>query len=250
MGSFTAIVHDLKALATADKAAFLPRFFKTGKGQFGEGYLFHGITVPDQRNVVKNHHSTTSKETIIALLDSPYHEERLTGILIMCEKFREAKKTGKEKEWVDLYLSKADRVNNWDLVDSSAHIILGQWLENKDRKILYTLAVDPMLWRNRIAVVATWYFIRKNNDLKDILELSKIMLTHKHDLMHKATGWMLREGWKKDPLAIEEFLDEFATRMPRTMLRYAIEKMDEKKRKGYLNKSATLSAPHRMQDHH
>jgi 3-methyladenine DNA glycosylase AlkD len=234
MGSFMAIVHDLKAFATADKAAFLPRFFKTGKGQYGEGDKFHGITVPDQRTVVKKHHSTTSKETIIALLDSPYHEERLTGILILCQKFIESKKTGKEKEWVDLYLKKADRVNNWDLVDASAHIILGQWLENKDRKMLYTLAVDPLLWRNRIAVVATWHFIRKNNDLKDILELSKIMLSHKHDLMHKATGWMLREGWKKDPLAVEAFLDEFATRMPRTMLRYAIEKMEEKKRKGYL----------------
>ena len=234
MGSFTAIVKDLKSFATAEKAAFLPRFFKTGKGQYGEGDKFHGITVPDQRTVVKKHHSTTSKETIIALLDSAYHEERLTGILILCQKFIESKKTGEEKEWVDLYLSKADRVNNWDLVDASAHIILGQWLENKDRKILYTLAVDPLLWRNRIAVVATWHFIRKNNDLKDILELSKIMLSHKHDLMHKATGWMLREGWKKDPLAVEAFLDEFATCMPRTMLRYAIEKMEEKKRKGYL----------------
>ena len=234
MGSFTAIVKDLKAFATLDKAVFLPRFFKTGKGQYGEGDKFHGITVPDQRTVVKKHHPTTRKATIIALLDSPYHEERLTGILILCQKFIESKKTGEEKEWVALYLSKADRINNWDLVDSSAHIILGQWLENKDRKILYTLAVDPLLWRNRIAVVATWHFIRKNNDLKDILELSKIMLSHKHDLMHKATGWMLREGWKKDPLAIEEFLDEFATRMPRTMLRYTIEKMEEKKRKGYL----------------
>ena len=234
MGSYKAIVKDLKAFATEEKAAFLPRFFKTGKGQYGEGDLFHGITVPDQRTVAKKHHSTTSKETIIALLDSGYHEERLTGIFILWQKFVESKKLGKEKEWVDLYLKKADRINNWDLVDSSAHIILGQWLEDKDRKILYKLATDPLLWRNRIAVVATWHFIRKNNDLKDILELSKIMLSHKHDLMHKATGWMLREGWKKDPLAIEEFLDEFATRMPRTMLRYAIEKMEEKKRRGYL----------------
>jgi 3-methyladenine DNA glycosylase AlkD len=135
----------------------------------------------------------------------------------MCEKFREAKKTGKEKEWVDLYLSKADRVNNWDLVDASAHIILGQWLEDKDRKILYTLAVDPLLWRNRIAVVATWHFIRKNNDLKDILELSKIMLTHKHDLMHKATGWMLREAGKKDLKQLNNFIKRFGHQMPRTM---------------------------------
>jgi 3-methyladenine DNA glycosylase AlkD len=161
MGSFTAIVQDLKAFATAEKAAFLPRFFKTGKGQYGEGDQFHGITVPDQRTVAKKHQSTTSKETIIALLDSGYHDERLTGILILCQKFLESKKSGKEKEWVDLYLKKADRVNNWDLVDSSAHIILGQWLEDKDRKILYKLASDPLLWRNRIAVVATLHFIKK-----------------------------------------------------------------------------------------
>jgi len=199
LGSYKAIVKDLKAFATEEKAAFLPRFFKTGKGQYGEGDLFHGITVPDQRTVAKKHQSTTSKETIIALLDSGYHEERLTGILILCQKFLESKKSGKEKEWVDLYLKNADRINNWDLVDSSAHIILGQWLEDKDRKILYKLATDPLLWRNRIAVVATWHFIRKNNDLKDILELSKIMLSHQHDLMHKATGWMLREGWNKRP---------------------------------------------------
>jgi 3-methyladenine DNA glycosylase AlkD len=129
----------------------------------------------------------------------------------------------------------ADRVNNWDLVDASAHIIVGQYLEDKDRSILYKLAKENSLWKNRIAVVATWHFIRKNSDLKDILQLSEIMLTHKHDLMHKATGWMLREGWKKDAKQIEKFLDKFATQMPRTMLRYAIEKMEETKRKGYLN---------------
>jgi 3-methyladenine DNA glycosylase AlkD len=112
---------------------------------------------------------------------------------------------------------------------------VGQYLEDKDRSILYKLAKENSLWKNRIAVVATWHFIRKNSDLKDILQLSEIMLTHKHDLMHKATGWMLREGWKKDAKQIEKFLDKFATQMPRTMLRYAIEKMEETKRKGYLN---------------
>jgi 3-methyladenine DNA glycosylase AlkD len=229
------ICKELRSFATKEKAAFLPRFFKTGKGEYGEGDRFHGIVVPDQRKVANKHSASTSKETIVELLHSPFHEERLTGVLILCNKFNEAKKIGKEKEWFDLYLKMAERINNWDLVDASAHIIVGQYLEDKDRSILYKLSKENSLWKNRIAVVATWHFIRKNSDLKDILQLSEIMLTHKHDLMHKATGWMLREGWKKDAKQIEKFLDKFATQMPRTMLRYAIEKMEETKRKGYLN---------------
>jgi 3-methyladenine DNA glycosylase AlkD len=235
MSDAKTICKELRSFATIEKAAFLPRFFKTGKGEYGEGDRFHGVVVPDQRKVANKFSSTTSKEVIIELLHSPFHEERLTALLILCNKFNQAKKTGKEKEWYDLYLTMADRVNNWDLVDASAHIIVGQYLEDKERSILYKLAKENSLWKNRIAVVATWHFIRKNSDLKDILQLSEIMLTHKHDLMHKATGWMLREGWKKDAKQIEKFLDKFATQMPRTMLRYAIEKMEETKRKGYLN---------------
>lgn len=235
MGDKKTIVKDLLRYASKEKAEFLPRFFKTGKGEYGEGDRFHGIVVPDQRKVAKQHTSTTNKETIVELLHSPFHEERLTGVIILCNKFNEARKTGKEKEWYDLYLKMAERINNWDLVDISAHIVVGQYLEDKDRSILYKLATDKSLWKNRIAVVATWHFIRRQKDLKDILQLSEIMLTHQHDLMHKATGWMLREGWKKDAKQIEKFLDQYATQMPRTMLRYAIEKMDETKRKGYLN---------------
>ncbi len=235
MSDAKTISKALLAFATKEKAEFLPRFFKTGKGEYGEGDRFHGVVVPDQRKVANKYSSTTSKEVIIELLHSPFHEERLTGVFILCNKFNEAKKTGKEKEWYDLYLKMAERINNWDLVDASAHIIVGQYLEDKDRSILYKLAKENSLWKNRIAVVATWHFIRKNSDLKDILQLSEIMLTHKHDLMHKATGWMLREGWKKDAKQIEKFLDKFTTQMPRTMLRYAIEKMEETKRKGYLN---------------
>jgi 3-methyladenine DNA glycosylase AlkD len=235
MSDAKTISKELRSFATKEKAEFLPRFFKTGKGEYGEGDKFLGVVVPDQRKVASKHASTINKETIIELLNSPIHEERLTALLIMCNKFNDAKKIGKEKEWYDLYLKMADRVNNWDLVDASAHIIVGQYLEDKDRSILYKLAKENSLWKNRIAVVATWHFIRKNSDLKDILQLSEIMLTHKHDLMHKATGWMLREGWKKDAKQIEKFLDKFATQMPRTMLRYAIEKMEETKRKGYLN---------------
>jgi 3-methyladenine DNA glycosylase AlkD len=235
MSDAQTICKELRSFATKEKAEFLPRFFKTGKGEYGEGDCFHGIVVPDQRKVANKHSASTSKETIVELLHSPFHEERLTGVLILCNKFNEAKKIGKEKEWFDLYLKMAERINNWDLVDASAHIIVGQYLEDKDRSILYKLSKENSLWKNRIAVVATWHFIRKNSDLKDILQLSEIMLTHKHDLMHKATGWMLREGWKKDAKQIEKFLDKFATQMPRTMLRYAIEKMEETKRKGYLN---------------
>ena len=235
MSDAKTISKALLAFASKEKAEFLPRFFKTGKGEYGEGDRFHGVVVPDQRKVANKFSSTTSKEVIIELLHSPFHEERLTGVFILCNKFNEAKKIGKEKEWYDLYLKMAERINNWDLVDASAHIIVGQYLEDKDRSILYKLAKENSLWKNRIAVVATWHFIRKNSDLKDILQLSEIMLTHKHDLMHKATGWMLREGWKKDAKQIEKFLDKFATQMPRTMLRYAIEKMEETKRKGYLN---------------
>lgn len=236
MSEAKAIIADLKKLASKEKAEFLPRFFKTGKGEYGYGDKFHGVVVPDQRSVAKKHFSSTSRETILELLDSPFHEERLTSLFILCHKFNEARKVGKEKEWVDLYLQNAEKVNNWDLVDTTAHIILGQWLADKDRKILYTLAKDPSLWKNRIAVVATWHFIRKQNDVKDILALAVIMLSHKHDLMHKATGWMLREGWKKKPREIETFIDTYLAIMPRTMLRYAIEKMEEKKRKSYLNR--------------
>jgi 3-methyladenine DNA glycosylase AlkD len=235
MSDAKTISKALLAFASKEKAEFLPRFFKTGKGEYGEGDRFHGVVVPDQRKVANKFSSTTSKEVIIELLHSPFHEERLTGVFILCNKFNEAKKIGKEKEWYDLYLKMAERINNWDLVDASAHLIVGQYLEDKDRSILYKLAKENSLWKNRIAVVATWHFIRKNSDLKDILQLSEIMLTHRHDLMHKATGWMLREGWKKDAKQIEKFLDKFATQMPRTMLRYAIEKMEETKRKGYLN---------------
>jgi 3-methyladenine DNA glycosylase AlkD len=230
------IVADLKLLASKEKAEFLPTFFKTGKGEYGYGDRFHGVVVPDQRSVAKKHFPTTSRETIVELLESPFHEERLTSLFILCHKFNEARKKGMEKEWVDLYLLHAEKVNNWDLVDATAHVILGQWLEDKDRKILYTLAKDPSLWKNRIAVVATWHFIRKQNDVKDILALAVIMLSHKHDLMHKATGWMLREGWKKKPREIEVFIETYLSVMPRTMLRYAIEKMEEKKRKGYLKR--------------
>lgn len=143
-------------------------------------------------------------------------------------------KKGEGEKYVKIYLQEIEYVNNWDLVDSTAYKILGKWLEDKDRKILYHLAGSNSIWENRIAIVATYYFI-KRRDFKDLFQLSTKLLFHPHDLMHKAIGWMLREAWKVNPGPIEKFLDQHASVMPRTMLRYAIERMKESNRKRYLN---------------
>jgi 3-methyladenine DNA glycosylase AlkD len=227
------IIDELKSFSNKNKARILASFFKTGKGEYGEGDHFLGITVPIQRSIAKKYAKIASKKTIIDLLNSPLHECRLTGVFMLCQQFNDQKKNGNEKEYVNLYLKNINRINNWDLVDSSAHIIIGQWLEDKDRNILYKFANSKSLWKNRIAIIATLHFIKKN-DIVDILKLSKIMLTHQHDLIHKATGWMLREAWKRKPTEIEKFISLYATSMPRTMLRYAIEKMDIKKRSVFL----------------
>ena len=229
------IQKELRKKINKEKAAFFPTFFKTGKGQYGEGDVFLGIVVPDQRAIAKKHFQESDKQTIIELLDSDYHEERLTGLFILNLKFAADKKKGNEKQWVDLYLKKINRVNNWDLVDSSAHMILGPWLEDKDRSLLYTFARDKNLWINRIAMLSTFHYIKKG-EMEDALKIAEILLPHPHDLIHKATGWMLREGWKRKPAIIEAFIKKHISIMPRTMLRYAIEKMDEDKRKAFLQK--------------
>lgn len=233
MNTLKEIQKALRAIASKEKAAFFPRFFKTGKGEYGEGDIFLGVTVPQQRAIAKQFYKNSDAQVITALLDSAIHEERLIALYLLIASFKDAQKKGTEKKWVDLYLKKIDRVNNWDLVDASAHYILGAWLENKDRSILYKLAATDHLWKNRIAVVSTFHFIR-NNDLKDLLQLSEQLLQHPHDLMHKAIGWMLREGWKRDPVTIEKFIITHRPNMPRTMLRYAIEKMEEEKRLKFL----------------
>lgn len=235
MSVYQQIVAELKHKASTEKAAFFPRFFKTGKGQYGEGDLFYGITVPHQRSIAKKYQDAADANTLVSLLDAAYHEERLTAIFILLHKFKIAKKTHDERYWVDLYLQKIDRINNWDLVDSSAPYLLGVWLEDKDRSILYAFAQDPSLWKNRIAVLSTFHFIKKN-DLRDLLQLSEQLLSHPHDLMHKAIGWMLREAWKRDPQRIENFIEKHIAKMPRTLLRYAIEKMETTKRLAYLKK--------------
>ena len=235
MNLYPVLTKELKSLANKDKAVIMQRFFKTGIGEYGEGDKFLGVTVPQQRNLVKKYYKDATQELILKLMYSKIHEERLTGILILVEKFKKAITKNEQANWAKLYIKNAHQINNWDLVDSSAHLILGKWLEDQDKKILYQFVNADSLWKNRIAIVATLHFIRKK-EFDDLLKLSKILLSHPHDLIHKATGWMLREAWNKDNTIIEEFLQLHYLKMPRTMLRYAIEKMPENKRKWFLKK--------------
>ena len=211
------------------------RFFKTGKGEYGEGDVFIGVTVPNCRTVA----STFLDSPLSAIensLKSPIHEERLTALLVLGEKFARTKKENEKKEIVEFYLKNKKFVNNWDLVDSSADKILGNHLLNEktNRKIIYNLADSNYLWDKRIGVIATFAFIKKMQ-FADTFALCEKLLNDKHDLMHKACGWMLREIGKRDEKALEGFLHKHANKMPRTMLRYAIEKFPEEKRKSYLS---------------
>ena len=227
------VKNELRALSVPNKSEAMQRFFKTGKGEYGEGDVFIGVSVPNQRLIAKAYYQDATQKDITDLLDSVYHEERLTAVLMLVLKYKSDKKKNEHKKWVDLYLQKTNCINNWDLVDSSAHLILGDWLENKERTILQKLAQGPHLWENRIAIVSTLHFIRKH-DIRDAISLTKLLMTHSHDLIHKACGWMLREAWQKQPEAIETFLDQYAPKMPRTMLRYTIEKLNEDLRQYYL----------------
>lgn len=219
------IYNSLVARSDEEKKIVLPRFFKTGKGQYGEGDKFLGVTVPNVREVAKKF-KTVGIEDIETLLHSEWHEMRLCALIILVEN----SKKSVSKETFDFYLSQTKYINNWDLVDLSAPAIVGKYLLDKNRDILYTMAESDLLWDNRIAMVATLTFIR-NNDLDDAYNLSLKMMSHKHDLMHKAIGWMLREAGKRDEERLYNFVMEYKSQMPRTMLRYAIEKFDEERRK-------------------
>jgi 3-methyladenine DNA glycosylase AlkD len=224
---------ELKRVANEEKASVLMRFFKTGKGEYGEEDIFVGVTVPETRKAARTFLDTPVSE-LIPSLKSPYHEERLTALLVLVEKYKKAKTEKEKKVVVDFYLKNKYAVNNWDLVDLTADKILGNYLIDKDRKILYHYIQSKNLWERRMAVIATFAFIRKN-DFNDTFKLCEKLLTDKHDLIHKACGWMLREIGKRDEKALEAFLKKHVQRMPRTMLRYAIERFPEKKRKAYLN---------------
>ena len=220
------IKQDLQKLKDPEKAEILSRFFKTGKGEYGEGDIFLGIKVPEQRKIAKNYN--LSLKEIQELLSSNIHEYRLTALFILISKYKKSDK----KQIVNFYLKNTKNINNWDLVDISAPKILGDYLLDKDKSVLYNLAKSNNLWERRIAILSTFTFIR-NNQFEDTLNISEILLNDKHDLIHKAVGWMLREIGKKDQEIEENFLDKHYKNMPRTMLRYAIEKFEENKRKFY-----------------
>lgn len=219
------IKADLQALGNAEKAKVLMRFFKTNKGEYGEGDTFLGITVPEQRLVAKQYFSTASLKDIKQLLSFDIHEYRLTSLLMLVLKYEKTKDSEEKKDIVSFYLSQTSRINNWDLVDTSCYKILGHYCfhENQEQ-ILFHLASSEDLWEKRIAVVSTMYFIREKS-LKIVPELVLKNMNHPHDLMHKANGWMLREMGEKDERFLIEFLDEYATQLPRTSLRYALEKL-------------------------
>jgi 3-methyladenine DNA glycosylase AlkD len=223
--------NQLYKIRDKEKAKHLAGFFKTGKGQYGEGDVFWGITVPNQRIIAKGCSDTSMKE-VQSLLKDKVHECRLTALLILIQKYNKAEETEKEKIF-KIYLKNTKYINNWDLVDLSAPQIVGDFLLDKDRSVLYKLVKSKNLWDRRIAVLSTFTFIR-NKDFKDILVFSEILLNDKHDLMHKAVGWMLREMGKRDKKIEVEFLKKYCKKMPRTMLRYSIEKFEEKERKAFL----------------
>ena len=222
----------LKALGDPAIAKHSKRFFKTGKGQYGEGDQFLGIRVPVLRREVKKH-TDLSLPVIQEVLKSGFHEARLFALLLLVQKF--ANSTQIERKAIyDLYLASSRYINNWDLVDSSAHQIIGGYLEARSRRPLYRLARSNNLWERRVSIIATLHFIR-SHDFSDTLAIAEILLDDDQDLIHKATGWMLREVGNRDKTAETAFLNVHYKKMPRTMLRYAIEKLPEKERLGYLN---------------
>jgi 3-methyladenine DNA glycosylase AlkD len=227
------IKGELENLADKEKSRILARFFKTATGEYGEGDIFIGVSVPNQRKVAKSRYKDTSLSDISELIRSPIHEHRLTALFLLINLYQAAKQPEFRKEIIDFYLRNLDFVNNWDLVDSSAYKLLGDYLIDKEREILYDLAKSHNVWHQRVAIIATMCFI-KNGDFKDCLAISEMLLTHKHDLIHKAVGWMLREIGNRHLQTERAFLDKHHKTMPRTMLRYAIEKFEPKLRAEYL----------------
>ncbi len=232
MKTITSIKHCLESYNDFDKAEKAPKFFQAQSGGYGEGDQFLGVSVPNQRKVAKKFWANINEVELVKLLNDPIHEVRLSAVFMLVEKFNKAKVDEKE-HWVKVYLNNLGGINNWDLVDSSADKILGKWLLDKDKTILYNLATSGDLWKERIAIVATYEFIR-NNRFEETYKIAEMLLEHPHDLIHKAVGWMLKEMGKRNPEAEEYFLKKHYHKMPRTMLRYAIEKLGEQRRVAYL----------------
>ncbi len=228
------IKKELLEISSPEKKVILERFFKTGKGQYGEGDVFLGITVPQLRSIVKKYKQLENFEVAILLKDE-YHECRMTALFFLLSKYEKTKSEAIRYELFQLYIQHVDYINNWDLVDLTAPTIVGAYFWDRNRNNLYQYAQSNHLWLQRISIIATFYHIRKN-DFRTTLEIATILLQHKHDLIHKAVGWMLREIGKRDYQTEYNYLIENKRyqSMPRTMLRYAIEKFPESIRQDFL----------------
>lgn len=232
--SLKEITEALNRQKNTQKSRDLARFFKTGQGEYGEGDLFIGIPIPQIRDIVKIHQGAPLS-VLHELLLSPFHEYRMTAVLILVHRFEKEKEQQKRKEYIDFYIQHVDRLNNWDLVDLSCYKLLGRWLEDKEKILLYEWARTDHLWKQRIAIVSCMYFV-KRGEFKECLEIADILQSHPHDLIHKAVGWLLREVGKKDRQTLTDYLMPRYRQMPRTMLRYAIEHYPEERRKAFLKR--------------
>jgi len=232
MTSSTRLLRDLRKVSTRSRATANQRFFKTGPGEYGEGDRFLGTTLPDLRRLSVKYDALSLGE-LRSLLTSRWHEERLVALFILIRQYQRGSQAARNAIY-KLYLGHTRYINNWDLVDSSAAAIVGAHLYERDRALLHKLAQSRSIWERRIAVLASFYFIRKG-EYEDTLTIAELLLRDEHDLIHKAVGWMLREIGKRDQAVEERFLKTHAARMPRTMLRYAIERFPEPLRRRYLN---------------
>lgn len=223
---------ELKSKANSKRASESRRYFKTGKGEYGEGDIFWGVVVPEIRKIARKYVDLEFRD-LRELLKSKVHEERLSALLILVDKYEKGRQDG--KSIFRFYLKNTKYINNWDLVDLSAPKIVGDYLLDKNRNLVYKLAKSKNIWERRIAILSTFAFI-KRNQFSEALKISEMLLKDKHDLIHKAVGWALREVGKQSQTALEKFLKTHSKKMPRTMLRYAIERLPEGKRRGWLNK--------------
>lgn len=235
MNAAKELKDELQNMANEQKAKHLSRFFKTGRGQYAEGDKFLGINVPVNKSLVKKYYKDTTLTDMAEMLHSSWHDYRFAALQCMVMQYEKADEE-MQKALVDLYLNNLSGINNWDLVDCSAHKIIGAWaLKKQDLSQIEKLSDSHNLWQERIAVVSSWAFI-KNKQYDLTLSLAKKFINHKHDLMHKAVGWMLREVGKQDKKVLTDFLDVYAEKLPRTTLRYAIERLSKQEREKYMQK--------------
>ncbi len=233
MRTIDLLKKDLQSFNDKKRGTDLLKFFQVFPGGYGEGDKFIGVTVPNQRAVSKKYYKEISIHEIEELLNDKIHEYRLTATFMLVLKYQKEKDENKKQEFVDAYIGNLERINNWDLVDSSAHLILGPHLMDRDTSLLYDFAKSENLWVQRVSIIATFHFIR-NGKYEDALRISEMLLNHKHDLIHKAVGWMVREIGNRDFDVEYNFLLKHYKKMPRTMLRYAIEKFPEELRQRFL----------------